>query len=66
MADDIKDLDVQEEVAKPKKGRQFVAKRTINIGSNKDGSPRESYVKGKSYRFTNSKKIERYQALNII
>lgn len=55
---------------KPKKKRvkaqEFVVKKTFRLGSNKDGSPKEHYVKGKTVSLSDKKKIQQLQNLKVI
>lgn len=67
MADDIKKIDVEAEEVKPTpKGKKFMVLTTKRIGSKKDGSPKEHYVKGTEIKVSGKKKIERLKSLNII
>lgn len=51
--------------SKPK-GKSFVVKKTIRIGSNTDGSPKENYVTGKTITLFSSEQINRLKNLKII
>ena len=55
-----------EKSAPVKKGKKFLVKTSKRIGSNKDGSAKETYVKGKYVYLSDRKKIETLQSLNII
>lgn len=49
-----------------KKGKEFIVLSSKNIGSNKDGTPKEVYVKGTTIRLSDNKKIESLKSLKII
>lgn len=49
-----------------KKAQEFLIIRTLRLGSNEDGSPKEHYIKGKTVSLDDSKKIEQLKNLKVI
>lgn len=51
---------------KKSKEQSFIILKSLRYGSNKDGSPKEIYVEGKTITLSDKNKISKLKSLNLI